>query len=382
MECSLGLHALQRSGWFRPDFLKMRLIYSMADQTFERSASLGIFNFSRGLLDALARAPDGPDLCVLADSGLARQLPASPRLRGVVCDAPSRGRLGRLAWDHWGAYAAAGAQGGDWLLLPKGFASAVRRCPIKLAVYMHDIIPLIYPDRYPGYFPAWHAPYFSLVYRKTLQSADVIFTNTEFTKGEIVRWAETRKLQTPPVVVAGYGLDVPRSPAPRSAQDRIMVILRALPHKRPDLTVDYIERWRRERGCRSEIFAVGDCPRGISLPSDWRFEERMTASQHLANMAASRALVCFSEYEGFGLPPVEALLSGTAPVYSDIAPWREVLEGAGFPFQNKDYASFATALDSARGASSARLQEVAEGVRARYAWPRVCEKIMTAMRTR
>ena len=357
----------------------MRLIYSIADQTFEKSASLGIYNFSLGLLRALSKSENRPDLIVLANPSVYKELSPHEQGHARVCDAATRGTWGRLYWDHVGCYRIARKSAGDWLFFPKGFASLVRTPPMKLAVYVHDLIPLIFPHDSRGLISALKAPYFRRVYRKTLQWADVIFTNTEFTKSEIIRWAQLQKQVTPPIVVVGEGVELPPMPPVTKPRDQIMVIIRSLPHKRADMALDFVERWRKKRQYDGAIVASGELPRGMSLPSDWQLTGRQSATGHTQCMSSSRAVVTLSEYEGFGLPPVEAIIRGVPAVYSDIETWREVLDGAGYPFKNGDFSSFASALDSALLAPRDQLLESAKELQARHSWSRVAERILTTL---
>ena len=57
------------------------------------------------------------------------------------------------------------------------------------------------------------------------------------------------------------------------------------------------------------------------------FTGRLTDEELLPAIARAKYLVLPSVYEGFGLPPLEALVLGTQPIVSDIPVFREVYEG-------------------------------------------------------
>ena len=58
-----------------------------------------------------------------------------------------------------------------------------------------------------------------------------------------------------------------------------------------------------------------------------KFTGRLTDEELLPAIARAKYLVLPSVYEGFGLPPLEALVLGTQPIVSDIPVFREVYEG-------------------------------------------------------
>ncbi|HQQ05108.1 MAG TPA: glycosyltransferase [Kiritimatiellia bacterium] len=359
----------------------MRITYSIADQDWLAAKSIGIYNISLGLGRALAQHPALERLTCLVNSTLPADMLSSARTETRIVDVPLRGRWGRIAWDQAGCYRAARRSGNPWLFLPKGFGSFVQRCPVKLAVYLHDIIILIYPERYPGVVSRAHYRYFDLTCRQTLRHADLVFTNTEFSRREILRWARERKIRCPPVVVAGYGFEPRLSPRPR--RDQILVMVRDVPHKRTDLAVAWTERWRTESGYEGRILCAGPLPEGLALPRDpaWVSAGKVPPKQMIELMAESRAVVHFTEYEGFGMPPVEAVLAGTPPVYSQIPVAQEVMGETGCPFSNDDYDSFSHAMNRALGASPDEIQKWADLLEQRHNWPQVANRVMDALRS-
>jgi len=179
-------------------------------------------------------------------------------------------------------------------------------CPVKLAVYIHDIIPLFYTDRYPGGQSRLKQTYFEHIYAATIRRAQVIFTNTAFSKSEIEEWAASRRINFPPVVVAGYGFS---GIEPGKKEDSIVVFIRAVPHKRPDLTIQYMDRWLNESGYDGKVKCIGSVPSNLDRPrsGNWEFLGTLSRDETLRNLASSKVAVHFSEYEGFGMPPVEAV---------------------------------------------------------------------------
>ncbi|MCX8156290.1 MAG: glycosyltransferase [Verrucomicrobiae bacterium] len=360
--------------------MSLALTYALADQHFERTKSVGILNVSLGLLRGLLRQAEVGRLTLLANPSLPLPSPVPPGFEARVYRMPLRGRLGRLWWDQWGVYTAARRAGHPWLVLPKGFASFLRPCPVRLAAYVHDTIPLYYRAHHPRAYPRGEGWYFSRCFRATLRQAAVIFTNTEFTRQCVLEAAREQGLPAPRVVVAGIGFEEPAASLGH-AENRILCLAGPWPHKLTAQAVDFLERWRVQEDFRGSLEVVGRLPRGVALPSAaaWHGHERLPEAVFRDLLRRSRILVYFSEMEGFGMPPVEAVLSGVVPVYSDIPAHREVMGQAGCAFANGDYAAFVRAMETALGVTPAQVAEWRTALLARHHWGAVMQRVVAAL---
>ena len=91
---------------------------------------------------------------------------------------------------------------------------------------------------------------------------------------------------------------------------------------------------------------------------------------------SARVVVYVSEQEGFGMPPVEAVLEGTCPVYSDLPPICEVMGDAGCPFSNESESSFVAAMENALQVSPESIRAWSTALMARHNWPAVTRRIV------
>ena len=184
--------------------MTINLTYSIADQSFQRGKSIGIFNVSLNLLRHLSMRQEIGRVTVLGNSTLdLKGLPARVMIENhdEVLKAP----LHRMAWDQFRIYSAAARTGNPWFLLAKGFASFMRRCPVKLAAVVYDTLHDYCEDHYPGSFP-WHERlYFKRSLQATLRNASVIFTISDFTTSEVRRLATKYRIPCPPTYTMGIG---------------------------------------------------------------------------------------------------------------------------------------------------------------------------------
>jgi len=88
-----------------------------------------------------------------------------------------------------------------------------------------------------------------------------------------------------------------------------------------------------------------------------------------------------SVYEGFGLPPVEAMAAGTPALVADIPATREVIADAGLRLPATDVDSWADALHRMATDPPARTDLIERGHRraATFTWQRSAERILEAL---
>lgn len=358
----------------------LSLAYSIADQNFARTKSLGILNLSLQLAEALSSRSEIQRLEVFSNSSL-RERQERFRDRHVhyfdrACDT----RLGRMWWDQMQVYAEAKNQGVEWLLLPKGFASFCRKPPIRVAAYVHDVIGDRYRHQYPGAVSATEAWYFRQSLLATVRHSAVIFTNSDFTRRELLALSERHSIRGMNIVVAGIGFNAAKTP-PLAERHRIVVLASPWPHKRTDLAVQFMTTWQRTTNFADRVHWVGRFPSALPQPShpNWEYHARLEEPVYRSLLAETRVLVYFSEYEGFGMPPVEAVLAGTCPVYSSIPALVESMAGAGAPFENGSFESFADAMRNALRKEPAELANAAESLLLRHNWSAVADRILGAL---
>jgi glycosyltransferase involved in cell wall biosynthesis len=361
---------------------RLTLTFSVADQNFEQTKSIGIFNLSVQLAETLARRPEFEQFAVLTNHTLEGWLRLPPHVPLIRRDQAVAGRLQRILWDQWGVYRAAQGLGHDWLFLPKGFASFFQSCPVKLATCVADVVQEHYRHHYPRSMSPPEAWYFRQSLRGTIRHAKVIFTISDFTASEVARAAKEMGVSPPPIRTIGIGFRRPTDPW-RSKQNRVVVLVSPWPHKLTGLAIDYLARWQNQTGFDGAVDFVGRLPLRLELPGfpRWRHHPRLPEIEYRKLIAEAKALLYCSDYEGFGMPPVEAVLAGCCPVYSELPATREVMAGAGCPFSNADYESFSRALGTALQCSSDQLQVWREGLLARHDWNRVADRVVQSIST-
>jgi glycosyltransferase involved in cell wall biosynthesis len=358
----------------------LSLTYSLADQDFARTKSIGIYNVSVHLARSLAAEPRLGEMTVLANATVLDDLSLRRIEKVEIRDCAARTPLQRILWDQWNVYSEAKRVGNEWLLLPKGFASFVRPPPVRLAAYVHDMMNQVYATEYAGQVSLLENFYFRQAMVATLRNAELILTNSEFTASEVRRVAKIYDLVAPRVVCVGVGFQRPDAVNP-IRENRIIALTSRWPHKRADLAVTWLQRWQDETGFAGTIHLIGSLPKNVRYPvrAGWLHAERLPEVDYRELLQSARMMVYFSDHEGFGMPPVEAALAGACPVYSSLVPTREAMGGAGLPFSNADFKSFRNAMNDALLVSPEVIAGWADKLLARHQWSRVAERVVTAL---
>lgn len=207
----------------------------------------------------------------------------------------------------------------------------------RALVTAYDLIPLLEPGGMARIHPHRRLTY--RLYLRRLRQARQILTISHTTAADLRTALDVPSDRVHVVYPAVAGLrvepkgDSPNGPTPPS----IVFVGVADPHKRPDLAIDGFSAYRRMGGKRRLLFV------GYHRPSDRArlhgLAETKGVARHvefldrvgdgtLANLYAHGVLLALSTREGFGLPPVECLLTGGRVVATPSPIYREVLADA------------------------------------------------------
>ena len=325
----------------------MRIVYNLRDQDWQTTKSLGILHVATRVLDGLAAHPRVERLDVLANRSLAPHLatlPSSDRVRVHCVNTPAPRGWQRLWWDQWSVVRRCNDLAPQWLLLPKGFSPLVRWPRARVSAYVHDNLFGYYARKGLRPFPAGQAALFVRMLRQTARRADAIVTNSAFTALELQRDFTPR---VPPLRI-GAPLGPAPAGAPADAASSLLLPTSAWPHKLTAQAIAWLQRWAEERGFQGEVHGFGTLPPGCAWPAlaRWTHHGRVDDRRLAELEARAAALIYFSDYEGYGLPPVEAAAAGRRAIASDLPPLRETMPAAAL-FDNGDFGSFARTLDRA-----------------------------------
>ena len=253
------------------------------------------------------------------------------------------GRLRKLwrdtAWYLNSLPGAAAADGVDVLHCPTQRAPFRSRVP--LVVTVHDVAVL----RHPQTFNLWTRRYSALALPRVVKAASRVIVGSEFTRGEV---AELLKVPDEKLRVIPYGVGgsfvAPDGPA--SAGDYVLAVSTLEPRKNLRRLVEGFQRADLDG---LELRVVGaEGWGGVNVDGErvrWLGE---IGDPELARLYRGAAAVAYvSLYEGFGLPVLEAMASGTSVVAPAGPPFSEFADGVAVAVDPHDTDSIADGLRQA-----------------------------------
>lgn len=361
----------------------LSIAFSIADYCFERTRTIGQMNLAMQLVRALSLRPEIRELIVFKNTTIKLDdLGNNTKL--IDIDYPIKNRFYRIFWDQIGVYHETKKSNAQWLFLPKGFSSFIKKPPVWLAAYIHDVVPEFYSRHYPADYNKLERVYFNSALKSSLKNASIIFTNSDFVVSEVDRLMTEWKIRNHiPKISIGAGFEPPKDRV-SNRSNRIFVLVSPWRHKRSDLALDYLSRWQKETNYEGGIDFVGNLPENLSFPDfkNWRHYPRLPEAEYRKMFNSSAVVVYFSEYEGFGMPPVEAIINGVPAIFSAIPALKEVMDNTGFAFNNNSYEDFKNALNAALKTPSELINKWAEKLLKKHDLHAKAEKVVRAMLSR
>lgn len=342
----------------------------------------GVGRYLGELLRRWVRRPDAAARRFILYTPAALEIPLPPGTSDVRIVGPGRGR--GTWWEQTSLRRAARADDLDVYFAPAYTAPLGLRAP--LAVTIHDISFVAHPEWYrmrEGMRRRW-------LTARAADTARVVLTDSQFSAGEIAHHfhvpAERLRVIPPGVTPPPRPehLDPPRAP--------YVLFVGSLFNRRrlPDLIAAFAEA--TEGRARTRLVIAGDnrtwppldlpaiaASYGVAGRVDFRSYVDET---ELAALYAGASVFAFlSEYEGFGLTPLEALAAGVPILVLDTPVAREVYGEAATYVPADNISATAEALKRLLAAPRGTAPGLAHApaVLARYCWDEAADRTLAEL---
>lgn len=346
----------------------------------------GFHRYAQELVAGLARLADAHRYVLFVNRSTADLFPSAGRITRVVVPlAPQREVWPlRLVWQHLLLPLMAARRRLDVLHSP--FDTAPLALPCPRVVTVHDLITdVFYPSRFPGTVGTAKARYLYHAKRLSARQAHTVICVSQTTADEVVRHYGVRPSK---IRVIPHGADhlcgmsggSPRGARP-SGQPYILSVVSLSPHKNVAGLLEAFRTARDRFGFPHELHLVGMPGTGAgrvqeSLDAALRAGLPVRALGYVDD-AALRAeyegasLLAFLPLaEGFGFPPLEAMMFGVPVVASDASSVPEVCGDAALLVDPLDAGAIALAMGRVLSdpAVSDRLRRAGRTRAGRFTW--------------
>lgn len=347
----------------------------------------GVGRYLKELLLAWARMPEAASHeFVLCASEVPAGLDVPGLLPGLNCrweTSPGRGTI----WEQWALPGLVRRMGAAVLFAPAYSCPVFDTTPTVVAI--HDVS--FFARRQA--FGTREGTRRRILTRLSARRAARVLTISEFSKREIVRWlgiAPGKVDVVYPGVTAMAG--VTPNAGRRDAHQALVLHVGSIFNRRhvPELIDGFAQLARRRPDVRLEI--VGDNrsrPRidldaavsGTGVADRIRIRSYVSDAELAALYGRASAFAFLSDYEGFGLTPLEAVALDVPPVVLDTAVAREVYGDAARYVATPDPALIADALEQTLfdDGARARLRDAGRAAVARYSWTACAERTLATL---
>ena len=352
----------------------------------------GVSRYIDQLLTAMLRAAPDDRWTIYGPPGITRvvQPPANTRLRASRL--PTANPVVRILWEQLVAPVVVVRDRAAALFCPLNVIPLLLRRPAVVTV--HDLAFLRFPDR----FEAKKQRYLAALTRASVRRAAHVLTVSEFTRREVIAL-----LDVPPekVTATPNGRDERLGPLAHEVVEqfrrrqglppRFLLFLGTLEPRKNLMTL--LRAFAQERD------AIG-VPLVVAGGKGWMYEPifqqvadlGLREQVHFAGFVpgdelglwynAATALVYPSLYEGFGLPPLEAMQCGTPVVASNAASLPEVVGDAALTVDPSSVDHLAAALVRVMADRELRAELRRRGIEQaqQFSWERTAAGTLAALR--
>jgi len=304
----------------------------------QRPSCHGVGFYVQELLAAMLKADPESRFILIGEKPLSlpEQLHSNPNVKEAIIPFDIRGSTKMGFWREW----VMAREQVDILHEPEPCAGIVRLSRYPLVLTVHDIIPLLFPQ----WFRQTHRGAFAVFTPRNIGRADAVIALSESTRRDLERVLPWSAGKGTVIHEAGQSLDLPEPPEAEVAalginKPYLLTVSTIEPRKNHTALLEAYDTIR-QHGLDLQLVLAGQASWQsesiLKHPSLSRYSGDVLflgtiSPEMLAYLYRNAELFIYpSLYEGFGMPPLEALTAGIPVIVGRNSSFPEVLGTAPY----------------------------------------------------
>src|SRR6266511_3682862 len=255
-------------------------------------------------------------------------------------------------------------------------------CPVPYVFTVFDLIHLHVEE----YRSAGRRLYYALHVKPAIKRARAVLTGSNYSRSRILEWSGVNAERVVVIGAAAGERFTPIGDTYRPGYPYLLYVGNRKPHKNLARLVSALARVEERAALRLVLSGPAEqdlitLARSVGVHDRIEFLGNVPEEKLPALYRGAIAFVFPSLYEGFGLPPVEAMACGTPVVSSLATSLAEVVGDAAVAIDPFDVDSIAAGIDKVVGDDQLRRELRSRGFAqaARFSWDDTAQRTWTAL---
>lgn len=250
-----------------------------------------------------------------------------------------------------------------------------------VVINIHDLTPMIYPD----FFHVKYKFYYNIFVKYIARKATRIITSSQCSKSDICRLFSINENKVSVVFDSGYSdTDKKIEYSINGVKPGFVLFVgNQMPHKNFIRSVKAFDEFRKKFKPDAQFVAVGVSEEFFKTSETANIENVICVKYidppRLQSVYEKAGVLLFASlYEGFGIPPIEAMSYGVPVISSNISCMPEILQDAYLPVDPQDVNLMADALKKVYGDEHLRATLVKKGYEQakKYSWEKSAKDVI------